>query len=356
MVMNCREVRRVLAVEIAGAPPDALGAARAHVAACAACRARLDQFGTAIVAGFDGEIPCAECRARLDRYVGAEIGGRAARRAFPLVDAHLVRCPECAEEYRRLVASLAGLRDESLPVPPAYPRFDVGFAAAAPRASQPSGAAVLAGAMRAWWSAGGAGRWVSRGAMGMLAVLVLGLIAGLLATQPALWLRVQTLAPNPDTRATAAAAIAATETTSTGQEPAGEDSIGTAGAGAGPRGRATLRAGADQQSSATVSATLDLAARQATAALLAATRQARDQHSQSSKTPRRWPAGTATLTPTAGISLTLTAPAAVATGGAAATAGPGPGEPTGAPPPPPPNPPGPGYPGPSKPEPKDPYP
>ncbi len=349
--MNCREARRVLAEEIHAVPLPQQQAAHAHVATCAACRARVDQFGAAIFSGSEDEIPCAECRARLDAYVEAELGGREAARALPLVHTHLAHCPECAEEHRFLLAGMLGLRDDALPLPAAQARFDTRFAADQPPGARPRRVRRIAlpGWLRGWQDAlSGPSQWAARGALAGFAVVVLLLFAGLVAYEPSLWLRAQSLAPfNPSLRATAAAELAATETVAASMGRDWVDDLGTPGAPAG--------LGIAGPLGATATARGDQPARAATATLLAATRRARDRRTDPTARPRLTP--TATLTPTVALTLTLAPPAATEPAREEPTAAP---EKTAQPAPPtsepiqPPEPPGGGYPPPAEPD--EPYP
>jgi hypothetical protein len=354
--MNCREARVVLAALTHSLPAERRAEALAHVATCAACRARLDQFGAAIASGFDDEIPCAECRARLDAYVASGLGRQSPARAFPLVHAHLAACPECAEEYQMLVAGLVGLRDDSLVVPAALPRFDTRFAASRPpgserRRAERAGSAGLAVVLRRWREAlAGPGQWAARGALGAVAVLVLALFAGLVAYQPALLLRAQSLAPfNPSLRATAAAYIAATETVAAGGE---QEDGGTPG-GRQPGGSAGV--GPTRRNTSTATPTLDPPDRTATAAAgagAAVTRQSGERRARATARPRLL--ATATVTPTLALTVTLAAPTAPAR--EEPKREPERPAPTSEPPPePPPEPPDDPYPPPSN-KPSDPYP
>lgn len=351
--MNCREARLVLAALTHSLPAERRAEALAHVASCAACRARVDQFGAAIASGFEDEIPCAECRARLDAYVAAEIGRGSPARAFPLVYGHLAACPECAEEYRLVLAGLIGLRDDSLPVPAERHLFDTRFAASRPpgdeRRRRRAASTGLAAALRRWRNAlSGPSQWAARGALGAVAVLVLALFAGLVAYQPALWLRAQSLAPfNPSLRATAAAYIAATQTVAAG----GDREDGSVIPG-GLRPGAPVGAGLAPAKTTTATPTLSSPARTATAVGAEATRQARERRSR--VTPRPRLLATATITPTLALTVTLAAPTAPA--GEEPTREPERPPPTSEPPPePPPEPPDDPYPPPSS-KPSDPYP
>lgn len=126
--MECSEARRILA------DPESEAAARAsagaHVASCAACQIRADQFATAILSGAEDEIPCAECLARIDALVAGALAGEGGDpiSADAEVAAHVAACPECDEAFALLLTGLAGLRDGSLAELDHYPSFDLSFA------------------------------------------------------------------------------------------------------------------------------------------------------------------------------------------------------------------------------------
>lgn len=54
------------------------------------------------------EIGCEECFEQLDRYVELELAGEDADPAVPGMQAHLVGCPACREEYASLRALVGG--------------------------------------------------------------------------------------------------------------------------------------------------------------------------------------------------------------------------------------------------------
>jgi hypothetical protein len=63
--------------------------------------------------GPDGpEITCEECFEYLDRYVELELSGADADAAVPGMDAHLIGCPACGEDYRSLRAMVQADRGE----------------------------------------------------------------------------------------------------------------------------------------------------------------------------------------------------------------------------------------------------
>jgi len=300
--MTCGEAQRVLA-ERRGAAPAAVRAARAHLTMCAACQARLDQFGAAILSSAADEIPCAECRGRLDAYAALELTGERAGRRFPLVRDHLETCPECAEDYRFLLAGLIGLREEALPEPPAYPRFSTSFAGVTPATASHRPPTLRPGLL-ARWRAGLASmpwQWLSRGSLAGMAAAVLVLFAGLVAFWPELRNHVETLAPfGPLSRTLTPAEVAATQTM---EAAIGRDWLENAG---GPTRTGEGGAGGGRHSgtgTATTDPTSD--ARHATSTALAAARDAREG---ARRATARGPRLTATVTPTLAITLTRTAP------------------------------------------------
>lgn len=303
--MECRDARRWLAVDLKTLPDATRADVRAHLAGCATCQAHLDRFGAAILSAADDEIPCAECRVWLDRYVALELAGADPSRELGLVHAHLGRCPECADDRRFLVASLRSLEDARGPVPAAYPRFSVGFARAAP----PARRGVRVGG--AGWSTGERWRaladslrspWLSRGAWGTLAALVVLAFAGLIAVRPDLRARVVTLMPRADVRATATAASAATQTMAAAMGHRWDERAAETPAGAGR----SQPGGGGPAGPGTPTATAGVPGR-ATLERLAATRAARGAaRGTAGLTP------TATLTPTLAATFTPTLPPATA--------------------------------------------
>lgn len=299
--MECRDARRWLAVDLKTLPESVRADARAHLAGCAACQACLDRLGAAILSAAEDEIPCAECRAWLDRYVALELAGADPARAFALVHAHLARCPECADDRRFLVASLRALEDDGAAEPAAYPRLSVGFARAAPPARRRAGlrgAGRLLGERWRTLADGLRSPWLSRGAWGTLAALVVLAFAGLIAVRPDLRARVVTLVPGPDGRATATAAAAATQTMASAMGQRWDERAAGTGTAAG------ARPGGSGAGGATATATLAVPSG-ATLERLAATRAARGARDRAARlTP------TVTLTPTLAATLTPTLPPA----------------------------------------------
>ena len=225
--MDCNEARSALTGE---REPDAArrAIARAHVAACAACQASADQLASAILSGADEELSCAECLARLDLQGAAILAesrpGRSAsagpsanRSAEPerlassadaLVQAHLARCPECAEAWELLSSGLADLAADRLPTPEAWPRFDLSFALdPAPDVAPSAG----------WWrrtmrrlEASAPALGIARLLAGLALAIVLGL-AWLLRSGTSLPQQIRSLSPF-DTPTPSQADIAATQT------------------------------------------------------------------------------------------------------------------------------------------------
>lgn len=55
------------------------------------------------------EIGCDECFEQLDRFVETMLEGKNAAEAMPLVHDHLLRCPDCREEFEALLTVLQSL-------------------------------------------------------------------------------------------------------------------------------------------------------------------------------------------------------------------------------------------------------
>lgn len=55
----------------------------------------------------EAEVGCDTCFDELDRYVESELAGEDAERSVPGMQAHLLGCPACREEYESLRDLLA---------------------------------------------------------------------------------------------------------------------------------------------------------------------------------------------------------------------------------------------------------
>lgn len=133
--MDCRDARE-LYIGSVGAPAGAVAEARAHLAACPACRERLDAFSAAALSGDDDEISCAECLGRVSRSGSDEPVD--AGHLDLLAARHLDVCPLCAAVVAELSPTLAALEADTLPEPPRYPRVDTAFLPRPSPASSPT--------------------------------------------------------------------------------------------------------------------------------------------------------------------------------------------------------------------------
>lgn len=71
-------------------------------------RADITQALLRLLGPGQAEIGCDECFEELDRYVDLELAGRDAGGAVPGMQAHLMGCPACREEYESLRALVGG--------------------------------------------------------------------------------------------------------------------------------------------------------------------------------------------------------------------------------------------------------
>lgn len=66
----------------------------------------LKEMVRGIISTRPDEIGCDECFQQLDGFVDMVLVGKDAAAAMPLVQDHLVRCPDCHEEFAALLAAL----------------------------------------------------------------------------------------------------------------------------------------------------------------------------------------------------------------------------------------------------------
>ena len=64
-----------------------------------------------VLATEDEEIACEECFKHVDRFAELTLAGKDAAEAYPLVQAHLDRCPDCRAEFEALLDALYALEE-----------------------------------------------------------------------------------------------------------------------------------------------------------------------------------------------------------------------------------------------------
>lgn len=60
----------------------------------------------------DEEITCGECFKHVDAFAELTLAGKDAAEAYPLVQAHLDRCPDCHAEFVALLDAIRALEEE----------------------------------------------------------------------------------------------------------------------------------------------------------------------------------------------------------------------------------------------------
>lgn len=69
-----------------------------------------------VLATEDEEMTCDECFAYVDHFAELTLAGKDADEAYPLVQAHLNRCPDCRAEFEALLDAIRALEDDSIAV------------------------------------------------------------------------------------------------------------------------------------------------------------------------------------------------------------------------------------------------
>lgn len=71
-------------------------------------REHLKVIVLAAIGTSDDELPCGDCWAQVDRFAELVLNECGAAEEMPLVEEHLRRCPDCAEEFNALIRALKG--------------------------------------------------------------------------------------------------------------------------------------------------------------------------------------------------------------------------------------------------------
>lgn len=66
----------------------------------------LKKLFRAVIHIYDNELGCRECYNKIDEFIEMKLAGKSAIEAYPLVQEHLDKCPECPEEFDALLTAL----------------------------------------------------------------------------------------------------------------------------------------------------------------------------------------------------------------------------------------------------------
>lgn len=66
----------------------------------------LKKLFRAVIHTHDNELGCKECFDKIDEFIEMKLAGISAEEAYPLVQEHLNKCPDCREEFEALLNAL----------------------------------------------------------------------------------------------------------------------------------------------------------------------------------------------------------------------------------------------------------
>ena len=69
-----------------------------------------------VLATEDEELTCDECFQHVDHFAELTLAGKDAAEAYPLVHAHLNRCPDCRAEFEALLDAIRAIEDDGIAV------------------------------------------------------------------------------------------------------------------------------------------------------------------------------------------------------------------------------------------------
>lgn len=66
----------------------------------------LKKLFRAVIHTHDHELGCKGCYAKIDEFIEMKLAGKSPEEAYPLVQEHLNKCPDCREEFEALLTAL----------------------------------------------------------------------------------------------------------------------------------------------------------------------------------------------------------------------------------------------------------